>query len=128
MNENNFLVIDNILIPDIEQKNFKVYEKDLDVMIRMINGRLVIEERGSIWVVEATFEDIDPELLKELYAAMKATKIHTIAFLPPNGGTEMTASRFCLTQQPQPALKSWYGELPEWSDMSYVFEEEEPHD
>lgn len=122
-----FLVIDGILIPDMESGSLRIYQRDLGEYIRMINGRLVNEDRGYIWVIEADFEDIDTELLQQIDAAMAAKKNHTIAFLPPNGAKELISSEFYLTSTPTPALKSWMEELPNWSGLAYVFEEIEPH-
>lgn len=127
MDKRDLLVIDNVLIPDMERDRLKIYEKDLDVELRMMSGRMVIEERGKIWVIEASFSEIDAGLLKELTDAMAGTQVHTIAFLPPTGGADLRSGRFILTKRPQPALKSWMAELPEWSGLEYTFEEEIPH-
>lgn len=124
----NFLIIDGILIPDMETGSLKIYQRHFDEYLRMIYPRLVCEERGYIWVIEADFEDIDSSLLHQLYGVMAANKSHMITFLPPNGKGETTESEFYLTSTPTPALKSWQEELPEWSGLSYVFEEIEPHD
>lgn len=123
-----FLVINNILIPDMEQDSLTIYEQPLDQTLRMISGRMVIEERGRIWVIKANFEDIDPDLFRRMTASLRSNWIHNIAFLPPDGGKEVIASRFVLTQQPAPALRSWQDEYPAWASLSYTFEEEEPHD
>lgn len=123
-----FLVINNILIPDMEKDSLTIYEQPLDQSLRMISGRMVIEERGRIWVIKANFEDIDTQLLQELTASLKSNWIHNIAFLPPDGGKNVISSRFVLTQQPTPALRSWQDEYPAWASLSYTFEEEEPHD
>lgn len=105
-----------------------IYEQPLDQYLRMISGRMVVEQRGSIWVIKADFADIDTELLRKLTTALQGRYVHNIAFLPPNGKTDLIVSRFCLTAQPNPALRSWIGDLPEWASLSYTFEEEEPHE
>lgn len=122
-----FLIINNILIPDMEKDSLIIYESPLDQNLRMISGRMVIEERGSIWVIQANFEDIDTDLLKQLTASLRSNRVHIIAFLPPDGGTELVTSQFVLTEQPNPALRSWQNDFPEWGGMSYTFEEERPH-
>lgn len=128
MNEKNFLIIDGILVPDMERDSIKVYRVPLDVTIRMISGRLTMEKRGYYWVIEANFADIDTELLRQIESALLATDTHMITFLPSNGGTETLTQEFYLTSAPKPGLKSWMEELPEWSDLTYVFEEVRPHD
>lgn len=127
MDEKNFLIINNILIPDMESDSLIIYENPLDQYIRMISGRLVEEERGKIWVIQATFEDIDPDLFRELTASLRGNVEHVIAFLPPDGGKDIISSRFYLTQQPNPKLRSWLNEYPDWGGLSYTFEEIEPH-
>lgn len=128
MNEKNFLIIDGILIPDMESKSLKIYRKDLDVYIRMVNGRLVCEKRGYYWVIEADFSDIDTELLKQLDTVLFSNKSHMITFLPATGETDTVTKEFYMTSSPEPALKSWQEELPEWSDFAYKFEEIRTHE
>lgn len=124
---NIFLIIDDILIPDMERGNLKIYRVPLDVTARMISGRLTMEKRGYYWRIEANFSDIDTELLQQIDAALLANDTHTITFLPPTGGAEVLTEEFYLTSSPKPGLKSWMEELPEWSGFAYVFEEVRPH-
>lgn len=128
MDEKNFLLIDGILIKDMESGSLKIYRKDLDVYIRMINGGLVCEKRGYYWVIEADFSDIDTELLSLLDGVLFTNESHMITFLPSTGTTKTITSEFYMTGSPAPALKSWMDELPAWSSLSYTFEEVEPHD
>lgn len=127
MNDKTFLIIDGILIPDMESESLKIYRKDLDVYLRMINGRLVDEKRGYYWVIEADFSDISNDLLKQLDAVLFANASHMITFLPSTGTTETVTTEFYLTSSPVPTLKSWLDELPEWSNFAYTFEEIRPH-
>lgn len=122
-----FLIIDNILIPDMERNSLKISRVPLDVTIRMISGRLVMEKRGYYWRIEASFSDLDTELLQQIDAALLASDTHTITFLPPTGGKDVQTEQFYLTSGPKPGLKSWMEELPEWSGFSYVFEGIQPH-
>ncbi len=125
--DKNFLIIDGVLIPDMESGSLKVYQKDLDVYARMISGRLVCEKRGYYWVIEADFADIDTGLMEQLTAALYENKEHMITFLPSTGATGTITGEFYLTSSPEPALKSWMDELPEWEGLSYRFEEVKPH-
>lgn len=127
MASKDFLIINQILIPDMERDSLTIYENPLDQYLRMVSGRLVAEERGRIWVIKADFDEIDHELLNELTASLCSRWAHDIAFLPPNGGTDIVSSRFYLTQQPNPQLRSWQDEYPMWSTLEYTFEEIEPH-
>lgn len=126
--EKNFLIVDGVLVEDMESGSLKIYRKDLDVYIRMISGRQVCEKRGWYWVIEADFSDIDTELMERLDAVLMASTNHIITFLPSNGSAATVTGTFHLTSRPAPALKSWQEELPEWSGLSYVFEEVRPHD
>ena len=123
----NFLIIDNILVPDMEQGSLKIYRVSLDKTLRMISGRLTMEKRGYYWSIEANFSDIDTQLLEQIDAALLAKDTHTISFLPSDGGAEIMTQEFYLTSSPKPGLKSWMEELPKWSGFSYVFEEVWPH-
>lgn len=127
MKDKNFLIIDSILVLDMEANSLKIYRKDIDVYIRMVNGRLVCEKRGYYWVIEADFSDIDTELLKQLDTVLFSNKSHIITFLPSTGSTDTVTTEFYMTKSPSPALKSWQDELPEWSGLSYTFEEVRPH-
>lgn len=122
-----FLVINDILIPDMEQDSLLIFETPLDQYIRMISGRLVAEERGKIWTIQASFEEIPQELFRQLTASLRGRWEHLIAFLPPDGGKDVISSRFYLTKQPNPKLHSWQNEYPEWGGLEYEFEEIEPH-
>ncbi len=128
MTEKNFLSIDGILVPDMEQNNLKIYRKDIDVYVRMISGRLVCEKRGYYWLIEADFSDIATELLNRLDSVLFSKESHMITFLPSTGGTGLITSEFYLTSGPSPSLKRWMDELPEWSGLSYIFEEVRPHE
>lgn len=128
MMDKNFLIIDGVLIPDMESESLKIYRKDLDVYVRMVNGRLVCEKRGYYWVVEADFSDISNELLKQLDAVLFVNKSHMITFLPSTGLTDTVTAEFYMTTGPEPNLKSWMEEVPEWSNFAYKFEEVRPHD
>lgn len=123
MEDKNFLIIDGILVPDMESKSLKVYRVPLDVTIRMISGRLTMEKRGFYWAIDANFADINTELLKQIDAVLMASDTHMITFLPSDGGTKTLTREFYLTSAPKPGLKSWMEELPDWSDLAYVFEE-----
>lgn len=122
-----FLIINNILVPDMEQDSLEIYESPLDQYIRMISGRMVVEERGEIWIIRAGFSEIGRDLLQQLTASLKSNLEHTIAFLPPDGGTDTVVSQFYLTQQPNPKLHSWQNNYPEWGGLEYTFEEIRPH-
>lgn len=126
--DKNFLIIDGVLVKDMESGSLRVYESDGDVFIRMVSKRLVCEESWKWWVIEADFSDIDTELLEQLFEVLASKKDHLITFLPSNGKAEIITSEFYLTSRPAPALKSWQDELPEWENVSYVFEEVRPHD
>lgn len=127
MNDKNFLIIDGILVPDMEANSLKIYRKDIDVYVRMVNGRLVCEKRGYYWVIEADFSDIDTELLGQLDTVLFSKESHMITFLPSTGSTDTVTAEFYMTTSPEPTLKSWRDELPEWSGLSYIFEEVRPH-
>lgn len=122
-----FLTIDGIWLEDIESDGYKVYEKTLDVELRMVSGRMVREERGKVWVIEVSFSAIDPDTLTRLDTVIRSRKTHNIAFLPANGQTEVRTGEFLLTSLPTPALFSWLSDLPEWSGYSLIFEEVKPH-
>lgn len=128
MNEKTFLIIDGVLIPDMETGSLKIYRRDLDVYVRMINGRLVCEKRGYYWVIEADFSDLDTGLLTQLDAVLFSKESHMVTFLPSTGTTDTITAEFYLTESPAPSLKSWQEELPEWSGFFYRFEEVRPHD
>lgn len=127
MMDKNFLIIDGVLIPDMEAGSLKVYREDTDVYMRMISGRLVCEKRGYYWKIAADFSDIDTGLLEQLDGVLFSQKSHMITFLPSTGAKETITSEFYMTESPEPNLKSWQEELPEWADLSYTFEEVRPH-
>lgn len=125
----NFLIINNVLIPDLLENAISIYKKDLDQYIRMIGGNLVCEEVGYVWMIEVNRGEIDADNLRTLDAALyKNGKELTIAFLPPDGSTNMIVSQFFMTEGPKPSLKSWVNELPEWSGYTMTFEEVDAHD
>lgn len=130
MEENVFLIIDDIEIPDLEQDDYTAFEEELGVSDRMIYGRRVEELRATVWVVEVNFAAIDADTMSRLSVAFKASREHRLFFLPSTGGTELVTGTFHLTALPQPSLTRWTSpeEGPMWSGYTLRFEEIDGHD
>ena len=128
MAENLFLSIDGVEIEDLEEDDYKAYEEELGVSDRMISGRRVEELRATVWVVELSYAAIDAGTMARLNQVLKAKRQHELFFLPSTGGTELVTGTFHLTALPQPSLKSWTGDVPQWSGYTLHFEEINGHD
>ena len=123
-----FLIIDGVEIEDLEKDGYRAYEKDLSAFLRMAEGNLVCEEQGSYWCIELNTATLPEGMLAQLDQVLRSSKKHVVAFLPPDGGTEIITSEFFLTSGLAPSLTSWGSEFPEWSNFSLKLEEVNPHD
>ena len=126
-NTNLFLSIDGIEVEDLEEGDYSAYEQELGVQERMISGRLIEELRATIWVVTLKYGAIDAETMAALNTKFKASRDHTLFFLPSTGDTELATGTFRLMEPPAPALKSWTGESPIWEEYALTFEEVTGH-
>ena len=124
------LIIDGIAMPEVSKNKYKAEEVPLSQTVEMISGRMVIEERGKVWMSTSAYNYLyDPEgvLLPALLNKLRGSVPFVATFLPDNG-TEMLTGTFVVTSITSPSMSFSAGGVPYWTGLSFVLREEEPHD
>lgn len=123
----------NVALPE-SIKNYRADKRALTVQLEMINGRLVAEKRGDIWVVSYQYGYLDDETGRKVVQACEngRAKPITCGFLPYESSAALTYSDFLVTSFGRPRFMwSRTGPdnfpVPVWADFSVELREVNPH-
>jgi hypothetical protein len=129
------LILDGIVLPESVRGGYNAAKEELSVERVMINGRMVKELRGSVWVLRYQYGYFDTETKNRLISACERGKKTPIrcGFLTPDSAGELRYSNFFVTAFQYPKFmwsKSVSGKepVPLWGDFSVQLREVKPSD
>lgn len=124
------LILDGTLMPVVSKNKYKAEEVPLSVLDEMIDGTMIIEERGKVWMVSCGYNylyDRGGTILPRVLATLRSSKPFLATFLPDNG-TELVTAKFVVTALQSPTMSFSAGGVPYWTGLSFTLREERPHD
>ncbi len=124
------IILAGIKMPEVSKNKYKCEEAPLTKLVEMISGRMVIEERGKVWVASSTYNYLyDPtrEILPAILNTLRGGKPFIASVLPDNGN-ELVTSSFICTSYTSPSMSFSAGGVPYWTGLAFTLREEYPHD
>lgn len=120
------LIINGTYLPRTSRDKYKCYPQALTTQVEMISGRLVEEVRGTVQIVEYSYDKMDNATYTALLTALRGNNI-SVTYLPDDSDT-MRAGTFLCTSKPTPTFAFEIGGKAMWHNVSFVLREVKPHD
>ena len=121
------LIINGLHLPKTSGDKYKCYPTKLTEQLEMISGRVVTEIRGTVQVIEYSYDYMPNEKYQALLADLRSNPPITVTYLPDNS-TTMVTSDFMVTSYPTPTFAFAKGNKPYWHNVSFALREVKPHD
>lgn len=121
------ILANSIYLPETSHDKYKCYPAQLGERVEMISGRLVLEIRGQVQMVEYEYDYMGNELMRQVNAVLRSGQAFTAAYLP-DGGDSLVVSTFLTESFPQPAFAFSRGGKPYWHNVAFTLREVQPHD
>lgn len=122
------LILNNsIYLPKTSRDRYRCYPAQLSRQIDMISGRRVLEERGSVQMIEYAYDYMGNDLMRQVLAVLRSNRPFPATFLPDDS-EEMRSSLFLTESLSQPTFAFGRGDKPYWHNISFVLREVSPHD
>lgn len=115
------LIIAGTAYPLTSNDKYKCYLRDLGESIRMASGRLVFEKRGSVRVIEYTYDYFGDTLLRKCLADLRSGRELEVSYREPESDT-MQSGWFRCTKWPAPTVVFAEGEALCWHNVSFTLE------
>ena len=121
------LILNNLIpLPVTSHDKYKSYPVLLTQQIEMISGRMVQEVRGTVQMIEYSYDYMGNDLMRQLNAVLRSGNSFTVAYLPDESD-EMQVSMFLCTDFPQPEFSFAKNGVPYWHNVSFTLREVSPH-
>lgn len=120
------LIINGTILPLVNHDKYKCYPQDLAEQIEMISGRIVQEVRGTVQIIEWSYDKMTDETYCSLLAALRGGEM-TVTYLPDDSDT-MQTGKFLCTEYPAPAFAFASNGKALWHNVSFKLREARPHD
>ncbi len=121
------LIINGVRMPEISRDGYSCWEEDLSVQVDMISGRRVVERRGKVWKLSASYDYLEDSVLRPALAVLRSSAPFIATVLPDNG-SETVTSKFLVESLTPPKLLAFDGETPVWHGLAFTLREERPHE
>ena len=121
------LIINGVRMPEISRDGYSCWEEDLSVQVDMISGRRVVERRGKVWKLSASYDYLEDSVLRPALAVLRSSAPFIATVLPDND-SETVTSKFLVESLTPPKLLAFDGETPVWHGLAFTLREERPHE
>lgn len=121
------LVFGSLALPQTSNDKYKCYPSKLAEQVPMISGRMVTEVRGTVQIIEYSYDYMPDATYQALLAALRANPPITVTYLPDNS-TTMVTSDFIVTSYPMPTFAFAKGDKPYWHNVAFSLRQIKPHD
>lgn len=130
---------ENIVLPESQNTGYTVYKELLSESLEMVTGRMVLEERGTVWHISYQYGYFDEQTRNKLIAVCekgRKTPI-TCGFLPQDStDNNLTYSSFFIIDYSRPQFywskkqlsNGQYKDVPMWGNFSVELREVKPSD
>ena len=121
------LIINNtIYLPETSRGNYKCYPQLLTQQIEMISGRVVQEVRGTVQIIEYSYDYMGNDLMRQLNTVLRSGQSFPVAYLPDSGDS-LVVSTFLTVDFPVPEYAFSRGGSPFWHNVAFQLREVSPH-
>jgi hypothetical protein len=120
------LIINGTILPLVNHDKYKCYPQDLAEQIEMISGRVVQEVRGTVQIIEWSYDKMPDETYRSLLGGLRGGEM-TVTYLPDDSDT-MQTSKFICTEYPAPTFAFARNGKALWHNVSFKLREARPHD
>lgn len=121
------LIINGAVLPKTSGDKYKCYPAKLAEQLEMISGRVVTEIRGTVQVIEYSYDYMPDTQYKALLTALRSNPPLTVTYLPDDS-SDMRTSDFIVTSYPTPTFAFAKGDKPYWHNVAFSLRETKPHD
>ena len=116
-----------IALPETSKDKYRCYPSILNQQVEMISGRLVEEVRGTVQMIEYSYDYMGNDLMRAVLGILRGGTSFPVAYLPDEGNSLITG--IFLTQDiSQPTMAFSKGGIPYWHNFSFTLREVKPHD
>lgn len=121
------LIINNtIYLPETSRNNYRCYPQLLTQQIEMISGRVVQEVRGTVQIIEYSYDYMGNDLMRQLNTVLRSGQSFPVAYLPDSGDS-LVVSTFLTVDFPVPEYAFSRGGSPFWHNVAFQLREVSPH-
>ena len=120
------LIIGSVVLPETSNDKYKCYPSKLEEEVEMISGRAVSEIRGTVQMIEYSYDKMPDSTYQALLAALRAKPPITVTYLPDDSAT-MVTSQFKVTSYPTPGFAFSVGGKARWHNVDFSMREVKPH-
>lgn len=117
----------SIALPETSRDKYRCYPATLGQQVEMISGRMVLEERGHVQMVEYAYDYMGNTLMRQALTVLRSGKSFPVAYLPDEGD-ELVSSTFLTESITQPTMAFSKSGVPYWHGFSFTLREVKPHD
>jgi len=121
------LIVNGITLPKTSRDRYRCYPSQLEEQVQMISGRVVTEIRGTVQIIEYSYDYMPDVQYKALLNALRSRPPLTVSYLPDDGD-ELVTSEFIVTRKPLPSFAFAKGDKPYWHNIAFALREVRPHD
>ena len=123
----NQLIINNsIYLPQTNRDKYKCYPALLITSVDMISGRRVMEIRGSVQMIEYSYDYMGNDLMRQLNSVLRSGQSFPVSYLPDDSDS-MAVSTFLTETFPQPTFAFSRAGVPYWHNIAFTLREVRPH-
>lgn len=119
------LIINGAVLPKTSGDKYKCYPTKLAEQLEMISGRVVTEIRGTVQVIEYSYDYMPDTQYKALLTALRSKPPLTVTYLPDDS-SDMRTSDFIVTSYPTPTFAFAKGDKPYWHNISFSLRQIKP--
>ncbi|MBU5627703.1 hypothetical protein KQI82_12365 [Oscillibacter sp. MSJ-2] len=121
------LICGGVRLPQTSHDNYKCYPSQLGKQIEMISGRIVTEVRGTVQIIEYSYDKMPDEIYTALLAVLRSKQAFPVVYLPDDSDV-MMSSQFICTAFPTPTFAFDVSGKAVWHNTAFTLREVAPHD
>ena len=121
------ILINGLALPQTSNDRYRCYPSKLAEQVMMISGRMVTEIRGTVQIIEYSYDYMTDTTYKALLTALRTNPPITVTYLPDDSDT-MVTSDFVVTSYPMPSFMFAKSGTAYWHNVSFAIREVSPHD
>ena len=116
-----------VALPETSRDKYRCYPATRGQQVEMISGRMVLEERGHVQMVEYSYDYMGNGLMRQVLGILRSGKSFPVAYLPDEGDSLVTG-QFLTESITQPTYAFSRGGIPYWHNFGFTLREVKPHD
>lgn len=120
------LIIGGNEMPEINKNRYQSSEVLLSERLPMISGRTVLEVRGKVQSIQASYNYIDTELLRRVMTVLRSGRPFQVTYLPDDSN-QMRTSEFLVESLTSPTFSFAKNGEGVWTGLAFRLREVAPH-